>query len=67
MSAAIYDAMTGDVICEGLDGCRISDVAARAAERIAAERGEPVLLVDDDGTCLAYPDGTFRCADGSDA
>lgn len=56
-NAAIYDVRTGDVITEGLQTCRVCDEALNMARRIAAERGEPVLLVDADGHWHVQPDG----------
>lgn len=58
MSAAIYDAETGDTITEGLQGCHVCDEAIQTARRIAAERDEPVHLTDDDGEWLVKPDGS---------
>lgn len=54
--AEIYDTETDDMITGGLNGSRKSDEAIQLARRIAAERGETVLLVDD-GEWLVEPDG----------
>lgn len=57
--AAIYDMDTGDTITDGLQGCNTCDEALDMARRIAAERGESVHLVDDDGEWSVAPD--YRC------
>lgn len=56
--AAIYTYETGDAITEGLQGCEICDEAIQIAQRIAADRGEPVVLEDDDGEWLVPSDGS---------
>ena len=45
--AAIYNYQTADTISSGLQGCKVCDEAIQAARRIAAERGETVVLEDD--------------------
>jgi len=56
--AAIYDYATGYAITEGLQGCETCDEAIDMAIEIAAERGVPVVLEDDDGNWLVKPDGS---------
>ncbi len=66
--AAIY-ALDGSTITEGLQGCETCDEAINMAREIAAERGEPVTLDDDDGTWTVDPDGCCakdESADGAD-
>lgn len=47
--AAIYDYETGNELMAGLQGCKVCDEALQAAQRMAEQKGEPVLLHDDDG------------------
>ena len=56
--AAIYDYETGNTITEGLQGCDTCDRAINMAIEMAAERGVPVVLDDDDGQWLVKPDGS---------
>lgn len=56
--AAIYNMLDGTAITQGLQGCSVCDEAIQAARRIAADRGEDVHLVDDDGEWIVHPDGT---------
>ena len=56
--AAIYDYKTGNTITEGLQGCNTCDQAINMAIEMAAERGVPVVLEDDDGNWLVKPDGS---------
>lgn len=62
---AIYDVKTGDLITDGLQGCKVSDEAIQTAERIADRRGCDVRLVDDDGEWIVHPmiDGQRESAD----
>ena len=55
--AAIYT-LDSETITEGLQGCSQSDEALHAARRIAADRGETVVLDDEDGLWLVAPDGS---------
>ena len=55
--AAIYT-MDGNTLTAGLQGCTVSDEAIDTARRMAAERGEDVLLSDDDGDWIVHPDGS---------
>ena len=66
--AAIYSAETGNVFCEGLQGCYVCDEAIQYAQEIADEMGEDVHLVDDDGAWLVHPlrDGEREPADPVD-
>lgn len=52
--ATIYTT-DGETLSDGLQGCDACDEAILAAERIAEERGEDVILEDDDGTWLVTP------------
>ena len=54
--AAIYT-LDSETIIEGLQGCNTCDEALVVARRVAAERGEGVLLADDDGLWRVHPDG----------
>ena len=54
--AAIYT-MDGYTITAAIEGCKVSDIAIRTAERQARERGEDVHLVDDDGEWIISPNG----------
>ena len=47
----------GFTITEGLQGCTVFDEALLAARRQAAQRGQSVVLVDDDGAWRVQPDG----------
>ena len=47
----------GWIITEGLQGDDVCDEAIRAAREIAAERGEFMVLEDDDDILAVYPDG----------
>ena len=58
--ADIYDFEEGDVITQGLQGSSVCDDAIRFARNIAADRGEPVVLDDDDGAWLVHPDGRLQ-------
>jgi len=49
--STIYDSTNGETICEG------ARAALATAARIASDRGEPVILEDDDGTWLVHADG----------
>ena len=62
--AAIYDRITDNPITEGLQGCEVCDEAIIAARNIARRRNEEVLLVDDDGDWIVFPDGLIRYAGG---
>jgi hypothetical protein len=55
--AAIYTQEDGSEITGGLQGCMVCDEAIQAARRIAADRGEAVVLADDDGEWLVHPNG----------
>ena len=55
--AEIYDYETGDELTAGLQGSSVCDEAIQAARWLAADRGEPVELHDDDGEWLVHPDG----------
>jgi len=55
--AAIYDAVTGAPITEGLPGCKICDEAQIVARCIAARCNLFVLLSDDDGDWIVKPNG----------
>lgn len=55
--AAIFNYQTADTISAGLQGCKTCDEAIQAARRIAATRGEAVVLEDDDGVWLVDPNG----------
>lgn len=50
--------MFGEKITTGLPVSAVSDEAFRAAQRIAAHRGEAVVLADDDGEWIIQPDGS---------
>jgi hypothetical protein len=65
-AAALYCYETGDVIADGLQGSVMSDEAIQTAEQEAARRGTPVLLVDDDGEYVVYPDGHMEQHDAID-
>ena len=58
--ADIYDYETGDVITQGIQGSTICNAAIHWARNIAADRGEPVVLDDDDGSWLVQPDGSCQ-------
>lgn len=60
MNAAIYDMTTGEEITVGLQPSEACDIAIQTARRIAAQRGESVHLVDDDGEWEVMPDGTRK-------
>ena len=45
-TSSIYDHHSGETICEGLSSSLDSDQARLAAQRIADDQGQPVLLVD---------------------
>ena len=64
MNATIYDYETAEYITQGLQSTLVCDEAIQAAKRIAADRGEPVILEDDgDGSkTKVYPDGTTEDA-----
>lgn len=55
--AEVYDCETGDIITGGMQGSAVCSEAIQAAQRIAKDRGEPVLLADDDGQWIVHPDG----------
>lgn len=55
--AEIYDLETGNEIAAGLQGSAVCDEAMRAAKGIAADKDEPVQLVDDGEVWDVYPDG----------
>lgn len=65
-AAALYDYETGDVISEGLQGVFTSDQAIQSAQRAVKQFGAPVLLVDDDGEYVVYPDGRVEQHDAVD-
>lgn len=56
MTATIYDG-NGYEITGGLQPSSVSDQAINVAQRLAAERGEPVYLADDDGGWEVAPSG----------
>lgn len=56
--AGIYNYLTTDTITDGLRGSTWSDDARQTAHSIAREKCQPVVLEDDDGIWLVYPDGT---------
>ena len=58
--ASIYTTTDGDILCDGLQGCHTCDEAMQIAARTAAERDEAVLLSDDDGEWICYPNGSFE-------
>ena len=66
MNATIYDYETAEYITQGLQSTRVCDEAIQAAKRIAAERGEPVILEDDgdESVTKVNPDGTTEDATG---
>ena len=71
-SSASILALDGMLITQGLNTGCVSDEAIDAAQRIAAERGEAVLLEDYDGLWLVPPTGeaaerTTWAAHGFDA
>ena len=55
--AAIYEYETGGEISAGLQGCGVCDKAWETAVAMAGERGEPVVLEDDDGLWFVHPEG----------
>ena len=55
--AEIYS-KNGEEITAGLQGSSVCNEAIRAAKNIARDRGEEVMLQDDDGRWTVYPDGT---------
>ncbi|KKM05265.1 hypothetical protein LCGC14_1755870 [marine sediment metagenome] len=55
--AAIYDNQS-ITLADGLQGSDICDAAVQAAFRIAYERDEDIVLMDDDGVWIVHPDGT---------
>jgi hypothetical protein len=68
--AAIYDYETAYTLSDGLQGCNVCDEAIRAAQWTADDRGEDVVLEDDDGVWLVHPadgDGTREPADELEA
>lgn len=58
--AAISTYTTSEHLSEGLQGCNTCDHALQTARRTAAQRNEPVVLDDDDGTWIVEPDGNCR-------
>jgi len=62
--AAIYNVQTGDTIASGLNGSKLCDQAVQIAWRIAVERGETVVLEDDDGDWLIHPNGHAELIEG---
>lgn len=63
--ASIYT-LDGGHLTEGLQGSRVCDEAIQTAQRLADERSEDVLLLDDDGDWIVHPaatDGTREPAD----
>lgn len=58
--ASIYDWTTGDEITTGLEEPAGSDQAMQTARRIAARRGEPVVLSTEDGEWIVEPTGRVR-------
>ena len=58
--AEIYDALTGQQITAGLQGCNMCDEALQVACRIADERGHDVQLDDDDGQWIVHPRANGR-------
>ena len=57
--ASITD-QDGYAITDGLQGCDVCDEAVIVARRIARDRGEPVMLHDDDGDWFVLPDGSIE-------
>jgi len=55
--AAIYT-KNGDELTDGLQGSDVCNEAIRAAKRMARDRGEEVMLEDDDGRWTVHPDGS---------
>jgi len=55
--ATIYDYEEGSIFADGLQGSSVCDEALRYAREYAVDRGEPVVLEDDDGVWLVHPDG----------
>lgn len=55
--ASIYDSITGETICSGLQPSRISDQAIQTARRTAADLGQTVRVVDGDDEYDVTPDG----------
>lgn len=53
----------GEEITVGLQGSAICDEAMLAAQRIAAQRGETVRLVDGDDEWDVHPDGSYEVAE----
>ena len=64
--AAIYDMTTGDVICEGLPNGTLHGSGYWTACKLAAERGEPVNLEDEDGSQIVFVDGSTQFLDAED-
>lgn len=58
--ATVYDTDEGMALAEGLQGSSVCDQARRVAREYAADRGEAVVLDDDDGTWVVHPDGTIE-------
>jgi len=65
MNATIYST-DGEHIAQGLQGCNVCDEALQHARRVAKERDEGVVLEDDDGNWLVYPDGSCEGWDWDD-
>jgi hypothetical protein len=65
--ATIYDAETTNIITEGLQGSDVCNEAINAAKRYAKDRGEDVILDDDDGYWLVSPEGGVREIEADEA
>lgn len=61
--ATIYTYKTTDIITDGLQGSDVCDEAIIAARYAAKERGEAVVLDDDDGVWLVHPNGHADACD----
>jgi len=55
--AEIYT-INGEELAIGLQGCSVCDEARRHARAFAADRDEEVILDDDDGLWIIFPDGS---------
>ena len=55
--ATIYDYEDATLLADGLQGASGCDEAPRCAGAYAVDRGDPVVLEDDDGVWLVHPDG----------
>lgn len=61
--ASILNYQTGEYITQGLQGCTTCDAAIQAAKRIAADTQQPIVLDDDDGQWIVYPDRSITESD----